>query len=70
MSMKTIRFIYRSEFADLPHHDIAALNAEVEELNAPGAERERSPGQAVLRDHQWFGTQNVAPKQGCACVVS
>lgn len=60
----------KAAFPDLPTTDIEALNAEVEVLNGPGAERERSPGQQVLRDHQWFGTQSVAPKQGCACVVS
>lgn len=54
----------------MPQNDVEVLNAEVAELNAPGVERERSPGQQVLRDHQWFGTQSVAPKQGCACVVS
>lgn len=42
----------------------------MDKLNAPGVERERSPGQQVLRDHQWFGTQTVAKSPGCACVVS
>eukprot|EP00752_Nemacystus_decipiens_P008749 g7810.t1 len=54
----------RGSFSDLPLHDVEALDAEVNELNGPGADRERSPGQQMLRDHQWFGTQNVAAKQG------
>lgn len=61
---------FRHDFSDVPESDLEALNAEMQQLNAPGAERERSPGQQVLRDHQWFGTQSVAKSQRCACVVS
>lgn len=57
----------RTAFSELMPGDVAALDAE---LNGPGADRERSPGQQMLRDHQWFGTQKVAAKQGCACVIS
>lgn len=60
----------RAAFSDLMPHDVEALEAEVAELTGPGADRERSPGQQMLRDHQWFGTQNASAKQGCACVVS
>lgn len=62
--------MYSANFGELSFTDIEALNNEVERLNEPGAERERSPGQQTLKDHQWFGAQNAAPKQGCACVVS
>ncbi|CAM9241898.1 unnamed protein product [Pylaiella littoralis] len=57
----------KTAFSELMPGDVAALDAE---LNGPGADRERSPGQQMLRDHQWFGTQKVAAKQGCACVIS
>lgn len=60
----------RNDFSDVPAQDLEALNVEMEKLNAPDAEHERSPGQQVLRDHQWFGTQPVEKSQGCACVVS
>ncbi|CAM9114291.1 unnamed protein product [Scytosiphon promiscuus] len=60
----------KSDFSELRPHDVEALDAEVTGLTGPGADRERSPGQQMLRDHQWFGTQTVATKQGCACVVS
>lgn len=63
-------FSDRSSFSEVLPDDVEALNAELDQLDGPGADRERSPGQQMLRDHQWFGTQNVATKQGCACVVS
>lgn len=60
----------KNDFSEVPASDLEALNEEMDKLNAPGVERERSPGQQVLRDHQWFGTQTVAKSPGCACVVS
>ncbi|CAN0061691.1 unnamed protein product [Ectocarpus sp. 12 AP-2014] len=60
----------RSAFGELEQDDVDALDEELTQLNGPGPDRERSPGQQILRDHQWFGTQNVSTKQGCACVVS
>ncbi|CAM9673588.1 unnamed protein product, partial [Ectocarpus sp. 8 AP-2014] len=60
----------RSAFGELEQDDVDALDEELTQLNGPGSDRERSPGQQILRDHQWFGTQNVSTKQGCACVVS
>ncbi|CAN0387578.1 unnamed protein product [Ectocarpus sp. 12 AP-2014] len=59
-----------SAFGELEQDDVDALDEELTQLNGPGSDRERSPGQQILRDHQWFGTQNVSTKQGCACVVS
>ncbi|CAM9592244.1 unnamed protein product [Ectocarpus fasciculatus] len=59
-----------SAFDQLEQDDVEALDEELTQLNGPGSDRERSPGQQMLRDHQWFGTQNVSTKQGCACVVS
>ncbi|CAM9361542.1 unnamed protein product [Ascophyllum nodosum] len=67
---QALKGVPRTNFGDLAVTDIEALNTEVERLNEPGTEKERSPGQQPSRDHQWFGAQTVAPKQGCACVVS
>lgn len=52
--------------------DLEALTVETEQLNqnAQIPEREQTPGQPVQKDHQWFGNQNVAKTQGCACVIS